>query len=564
MTDQDQPAAGAVGSAVGGAVVVGGAAAALAYAGGAMDGLTGPGQQAPGELEGIEAGQGQSAALTKEQAARFLTQATNGPTRADIDFVSTGGVAWWLLLQFKMGRSQSHWDYLDGLGYPRTFYNGGKAERLWDQSIWRQLVSAPDQLRQRVALALLDIMVVSINGLNVRFPQYAIAAYMDLLLDHTFGNFRELLGAIVTNSAMGEYLTFIGSSKADANGAMPDENFARELMQLFTLGLYELNQDGTLKLDSRGQPIETYSQSDVSELARVFTGLRRTDPRIATPDTHREPLVIDAAENDTGRSTFLGYTVAGGGMKAINAALDVIFRHPNLPPFFARALIQRLVTSNPSPAYVKRVADRFANDGTKVRGDMRSVIIAVLLDPEARSDNAIRAPHTGRLRDTSQRVTGWARAFGATSPSDNWQIGDLTRPLGHSPGHSPSVFNFFRPGFTPPSSELQRRGLVAPELQITDEQLVLEYVNWLEGTIKRGRADVRPDYSALMPLADDPVALVNEVNLLLAAGQLSPATRALMAGAIDTIRVRYDSNRLNRIYSAILMTMVAPEYLVIQ
>ena len=570
VDDRDQPTADVVGPVAGGAAALGGAAAVLAYASDSLggpqsladqDSAASPTPPAAGEL------QPQAAPVSEVQASRFLTQATNGATREDIQYVHSAGIPWWLLLQFAMDRGQTHWEHLDALGYARAsaYVSGSRATRLWDGSIWRQLITAPDQLRQRVALALLDILVVSVNGLPQRFPHYAMAAYMDLLLDHAFGNFRTLLSAITTNSAMGQFLTFLGSSKESGQGAMPDENYARELMQLFTIGLYELNMDGTLKLDADGEPIETFTQDDVSQLARVFTGLRLQSPQLATPDAHRQPLVIDAAQNETGSSTFLGRTVSGGGMRAIDAALDVIFRHRNMAPFIAKALIQRLVTSNPSPAYIRRVANRFANDGEGVRGDMRSVIIAILTDSEARSDGALSAPHTGRLRDPVQRITGWARAFNATSASGEWPIGDLTGVgLGQSPGRSPSVFNFFSPRYSPANSELQRRGLVAPELQIADEQSTIDYLNLMSTMIRRGRSDVRPDYAGLMALADDDAALFDEVNLLLAAGQISASSRAIILSALSTMPSNTEARRNNRIWTAIMVTMACPEYLVVQ
>jgi uncharacterized protein (DUF1800 family) len=295
----------------------------------------------------------------------------------------------------------------------------------------------------------------------------------------------------------------------------------------------------------------------------VFTGLT-----LQGPDTrntvHRHPLVFDPSKNETGPSTFLGRTVSGGGMTALNAALDVIFHHRNMAPFFSRALIQRLTTSNPSPAYIRRVANRFADNGNGVRGDMKAVITAVLTDTEARSTGAIGAPHTGKLRDPVQRITHWCRAFDAKSTSGQWYFGDMTGKLLNSPGRSQSVFNFFRPGFTPPNSELQRRGLVAPELQIADEQSVLAYINFMENLVDFGLGDMRAQYLALMPIADHTEALIYEINLVLAAGQLTAGTQAIIANTLNAIGSGTYRQRRQRIWTTILLVFTAPEYLVLQ
>ncbi len=502
--------------------------------------------------------------MSRAEASRFLHQASMGPKRADITSVSTNGTGAWLTAQFGTSRGQTHWNYLKSIGDSALSQKGAGARAFWDRSIWRQLVTGRDQLRQRVGQALLDIMPVSVEMLPRQYPQWAMAAYMDLLLNHAFGNFRKLLGAITTNSAMGQMLTFLGSSKAGSSGVMPDENYARELMQLFTIGLYELNDDGSIRYDAAGEPIESYTQQDVSQLARVFTGLRLNGTDQYAPDTHNKALRIDAAQNERGSSTFLGQTVSGGGMTAINAALDVIFQHRNLPPFFARALIQRLTTSNPSSSYIKRVAQCFIDNGSGVRGDMKAVITAILTDTEARSTQAIGTQHMGRLRDPAQRLTSWARAFDAASTGGTWPFKDVSGTLLHSPGRAPSVFNFFRPGYSPPNSELQRRGLVAPELQITDEQSVFAYLNYIYPLVRYGRGDIRSMYDAIFPLADDPVALVDEIDILLAAGQLTDATKAQIVAVLKTLGPEKQSTYWARIWTAVMLTMASPDYLVLQ
>jgi uncharacterized protein (DUF1800 family) len=500
--------------------------------------------------------------LTPAQASRFLAQASNGATRADIDALVNSGIASWLDTQFAMPRSQSHWDWLVAAGY-------GADKKLqsqgWDNSIWRQLISAPDQLRQRVALALLDILVVSIDGLTLGWRNFAMAAYMDVLLDHAFGNYRDLLGAITANAAMSNFLTFL-NNRCEQLGAHPDENYARELMQLFTIGLYELNEDGTEQIGADGLPIETYSQADVSQLARVFTGLVLSSKDYTIPDRLREPLVMRGLWNETASSTILGQTVPPGGKwKAINRALDVLFAHRNVPPFVSRSLIQRLVASNPSPGYVQRVAAVFADNGQGVRGDLMTVVRTILTDSEARDPPPFGSANTERLRDPVQRFTNWARAFKVTSLSGRWAFGDLSDPAGklaESPGRSPSVFNFFRPRYTPPNTEISRAGLVAPEFQITTEESVIGYVNFMAITVP-GRGDIAPDYGDVLALASDSDALVDEINLILAAGGLSATTAATIKNAIDSVSLSARNAAQRRVNIAVTLALASPEYLAV-
>jgi uncharacterized protein (DUF1800 family) len=564
VQDHNDSAANVAGPVAGGAAIIGGAAAvnytADPVGGSAVfsswtDAL--PGDAVPSAQA--------APAMSRAEASRFLHQASMGPTASDINFVARVGIGPWLTAQYATGRSRAHWDFLKTLGASGlTPQPGIVAFRNWDSSIWRQLITAPDQLRQRVGQALLDIMPVSVKLLPKRFPQWAMAAYMDLLLNHSFGNFRGLLGALSTSSAMGQMLTYLGSCKGDASGSSPDENYARELMQLFTIGLYELDVDGTIRPNAAGEPIETYSQQDVSQLARVFTGLRLDGTDNSSPETHRKPLIFDPANNERGSSTFLGRTVSGGGMSALNAALNVIFQHPNVPPFVAKALIQRLTTSNPSPGYIRRVALRFIDNGSGVRGDMKAVITSILTDYEARSTQAIGTPHMGRLRDPTYRLTSWARAFGAVSEGGGWPFKDVYESCLHEPGYAPSIFNFFRPGYSPPNSELQRRGLVAPELQITDEQTVFAYLNYIYPLVRNGRGDIRANYSAIYPLAKNPAALVDEINILLAAGQLTQSTKAQIISVLRTLGPEKHATWMARIWTAVMLTMASPDYLVLQ
>nr|WP_167956265.1 DUF1800 family protein [Sphingomonas jejuensis] len=498
---------------------------------------------------------------TQQQASRFLGQATMGATRAEIDAVVAKGFEGWLNEQFALPREVKHWDWLVNAGFNVATNKDNTAG--FDAVMWRQMIAAPDQLRQRVGMALLDILVVGIDGINLNWKQFAMAAYVDVLLDGAFGNYRDLMEAVTTNAAMASFLTYLNNRKADTRtGALPDENYARELMQLFTLGVHQLNMDGTVK--GGGSPIDTYSQADVSQLARVFTGLTLASADSSTPDRYRLPLVVNAGQNEAGGSTVLGVGVGGGGMVAVKSALDVIFQHPNLPPFVSKQLIQRLVTSNPSPAYVGRVAQRFVDNGSGVRGDLKAVVRAILTDQEALGSASLTAQSSGKLREPVLRLTGWARAFGVSSPSGAWSFGDTSNPsnrLGQAKGRSQSVFNFYRPGYAPPATAISASGLVAPEFQITNEQSVVGYVNYMHGLVANGAGDAKADYTAMVAKADNSESLVGEVNLLLAAGQLSAATVGSIRAAVDSVALTATNGAINRVGIAILLTLASPDYL---
>ncbi len=501
---------------------------------------------------------------TRLEAARFLSQATMGPNAASIELVVANGYESWLDTQFATAREITHWDWLVSAGY--AVPDSANNQAGFDPVMWRQLIAGPDQLRQRVGMALLEILVVGIDGVSIPWPQFAVAAYVDVLLDNAFGNFRTLLERVSTNVAMGYFLTFAGNRKANPNtGAVPDENYARELMQLFTIGLVKLNPDGTVQTNA-GVPIETYGQSDITGLARVFTGWNVDSADNSTPDRMRRPMVNNAGQHETGVKTFLGTTIPAGtsGPDSLKQALDAIFAHPNVAPFVCKQLIQRLVTSNPPPSYVQRIAQVFENNGSGVRGDLKAVIRAMLLDLEARSPTIAAAPSYGKLREPIMRLTGWGRAFNASSPSNAWPIGNTSSTanrLGQSPGRSPSVFNFFRPGYTPPNSAIANSGLVAPELQITNEPTVIAYVNYLQALIVNGAGDFRANYADIVALADNSERLIDEVDILLGAG-LSAAAKASIRGAVDAITFTATTGATNRAYTAILLTIASPDFLV--
>ena len=507
--------------------------------------------------------------ITATEAARFLQQAQFSASDADIAAVQAQGYAGWLDAQMARGTSTTGWDWLMGQGYNQFSirYNNSYA----DHMIWNQLLTAPDPVRKRVALAWSEIMVVSTSTLDGTWPSFAMAAYWDLLNQHAFGNYRQLLEAITLNPAMGAFLNTRGNKKANASGRVPDENYAREVMQLFSIGLYELNTDGTLR---GGAAKETYGPADVSNLARIFTGYNLNSPNKlheTDPQPYRVPMVLTAADHSPEPATFLGQTVASGdGATRLRQALDIIFNHPNVGPFIARQLIQRLVTSDPSAAYVGRVAAVFNNNGAGVRGDLRAVTKAVLLDADARQNPSLQGPTWGKLREPMIRFVQWARTFGATSADGKWILWDMSDPsrhLGQSPLRSPSVFNFFRPGYVPPGTALATHGQTAPEFQLTNENSVAGYLNFMQGVIAWGygaqasRIAVT-SYPRELALVDDPDALVQRVNLLLAAGQLSTTTLTTIRTAIASIRIWGDNERKVRVWATIALVMASPEYLV--
>ena len=525
----------------------------LAACGGASSGASAPPPSPPTNI-------------TSEQAARFLLQASFSARDADIARVKALGYSAWIDEQVGVAGTQSHVDWMVAKGYNATT-NINSFSGV-DNTLWRKFIASPDALRQRLTLALSEIFVISMAGLPVQWRGFALAAFVDMLAANCFANYRVLLEKVTLSCGMGVYLNMRGNQKEDpARGRQPDENYAREVLQLLAIGLVELNPDGSRRLNSAGQPIDTYDQATISGLAKVFTGWNFDGASALDPAFMSKPMVHDASKFSAASKSFLGITIPGStdGVTALGLALDRIASHANVGPFIGRQLIQRLVTSNPSPAYVGRVAARFNDNGAGVRGDLLAVVKAVLLDTEARTDTAPAAADWGKVREPVQRFIQWARGYGATSPTDLWNIGDLSDPatrLGQSPLRSPSVFNFFRPGYVPPNTAIGALGLVAPELQITNESTMVGYANFMQGAIANGRGEVVPDYSSEVGFAADAVALVERQALRLAAGTLSAETQAVIGSAVATINAGTDAGKLNRVRAAIHLIMCSPEYLV--
>ncbi len=508
-----------------------------------------------------------AAPVSQTSAARFLLQAQLSASDADIAAVQSQGYSAWLQTQMNTPVSTTGWDWLISKGYNTVVAVNTLAPA--DYMVWNQLIASPDALRKRFALAWSEIMVVSSNSMAIASRSFAMAAYWDLLNADVFGNYRKLLEDITLNLAMGVYLNTRGNQKENpATGSQPDENYAREVLQLFSIGLYNLELNGALKLEG-GKPKESYVQSDITNLARVFTGYDYdiTDDTGATnPQRVRNPMVLIPSRHSTVDTVFLGTTISNtDGKAALKTTLDIIFNHPNVGPFVSKQLIMRLVTSNPSPDYVGRVASVFNNNGFGVRGDLRAVTAAVLLDNEARGDAALTAAAGGKLREPIVRFAQWARSFNAASTTGDWKIGDLSSSsdrLGQSPLRSPSVFNFFRPGYVPPNTALANQQLAAPEFQIANESTVAAYVNFMVNVVRIGFADVQPKYETELALAGSPAALLARLNLLLSANQVSAATLAVIQDAITRMPNANATDQKNRVQAAVLLIMACPEYLV--
>jgi uncharacterized protein (DUF1800 family) len=541
-------------------------------------------------------------AATDEEAARFLLQAQFSASDAEIAILRNKPYATWLSEQMDAPIGAFGFDWLNQRGYATISSTTNYYDNTYpgDYMLWNQLMTSTNPMRKRVALALSEIFVVSLSGLDITWRSHAIANWWDMLSAGAFGNFRNLLQDVALNPAMGYYLNAKGNLKENtATGRAPDENFGREVMQLFTLGLYQLNLDGSAKLDANGNKLETYTQSDITNIARVFTGwdfdqtqnVNTLEPvnnrNIPNTVFTRLPMRLTPANHSTLASSFLGATVPANtdGVAALKIALDTLCNHPNVGPFIGKQLIQKLVTSNPSPAYVARVASAFNNNGAGVRGDLKAVVSAILLDDEARSPAGLTQPGFGKLREPMVRMVQWGRTFGINSARGSWKMGDYSNPatqLGQSPLRSPSVFNFFRPGYVPPSTALSASQTPAPEFQLVNESSVGGYLNFMQGVIRNGIFVNAPDvpqstsnttngyditaaYTTELAIAVDTAGLVKRLGLLLCAGQLSAATQVLIVTALNATPLTAtstDNAKRDRVAAAVLLVMASSEYLI--
>lgn len=511
---------------------------------------------------------------TQTDAARFLMQATYGPASAADVAAITGqptGFGPWLAAQFGQPLT-SHLAYIDAASAAGEDISSNQVM----ESFWKQAVTGPDQLRQRVALALSEIMVISDQNSNV--DPTGMARYLDVLESDAFGNFRQLLEDVTLDPTMGVYLDMLGNDVGDpANGINPNENYAREVNQLFSVGLYKLNPDGTLILDPTGLPIPTYDQDVVKGFAQVFTGWTFAGGDHSDPNNFyfvdanwRQPMEAWPEHHSPGTKLLLDGVVLPAGQtpqQDLDAALDLIFHHPNVGPFLCRELIQRLVTSNPSPAYVYRCAQAFANDGKGVRGDMQAVIAAILLDYEARATTFLAQPGYGKLREPIVRLGHLLRATSAVPPADGkWRIWDTSDPgygLDENPLRAPTVFNFFEPTYVQPGA-IAQAGLVAPEFKITTDTTVFGTADFLHDIIYYGAAfdpyTIFPDYSSLIGLADSD--LLDTVNLVWMANGMSATMRSILATALADPNFSDPNDATTRVRNLLYLIELSPEYVV--
>jgi uncharacterized protein (DUF1800 family) len=540
---------------------------------------------------------------SRTEAARFLTQATFGPIDADIDRISNIGYSAWIDEQFSKPQVSHRvfWEAADAAVKASNPDNTVGTEGFYN-SFWKQAVTGGDQLRQRTAFALSEIFVISLRDDSLGGNPRGVAQYLDMLGDKGFGNYRDLLESVALHPLMGIYLSSLGNQKADPRtGRVPDENFAREIMQLFSIGLLELNADGTPKT-SGGTFVETYTAADIAGLAKVFTGWSWACPK--WPDRSCFYSGSSGGESDADRifktmlgypayhsideKKFLGATIAAqtsaNPQASLKTALDTLYNHPNVGPFIGKQLIQRLVTSNPSPAYVSAVAAAFNNNGSGVRGDMKAVIKAILLHPEAR----VISDTSGKLREPLLRLSAFLRAFGFTSDSGNYRVGSTDSPdtqLGQTPMRSPTVFNFFRPGYVPPGTQASAMNLAVPEMQIASETSASGYVNYMRDNVSQGvgqfngtidgtafnRRDLQGNFSAELALAGKPADLLDRLNAKLMYGTMPAALKAEIQGAVETIAIpalnsagtnqaQIDAAKRNRVNAAVFLTLISPEY----
>jgi uncharacterized protein (DUF1800 family) len=527
-------------------------------------------------------------APTKAEAYRFLNQATFGATEAEAQrliALGSGANAYarWIDEQLAAPPSAQLPYVVAAVPNPvPADFNVGSLN-LQRQDIWFQnAVRGNDQLRQRVAWALSQTMVVSQVTLN-NYP-FGLASYYDTLSRDAFGDFRKLIEDVTLHPMMGVYLSMLGNQKPNPErNIRPDENYARELMQLFTIGLVQLNPDGTVQRDASNQPIPTYDQAVIEGFAHVFTGWKwsctTSSPpgcnfNNTRPTANNQVIAMQAFpdQHATEAKRLLSYPTAiksslppnQSPAQDLKDALDNIFNHPNVGPFLARGLIQKLVTSNPSPSYVQRVSGVFDNDGTGRRGNLAAVVRAILLDDEARGTSSSEA--SGKVKEPLLRLTQLWRAYGGVAPSGKYVNVNAQTNFGEGPLTAGSVFNFFSPFYAPPG-EISDLGLVAPEFQIATEYqntLIANYFyvqlfNRSAPNIVAGPDTIVVYLEPEVALAGDPAALVSAVGQKLLAGQISDTLRTQ---AEQQVRLVAATNAKQRAAEAIWLIATSPEFAV--
>ena len=539
---------------------------------------------------------GASSSAAQRSAAQLLHQASFGATTADINRVLQLGRAGWIDEQMAMPFTPDMVSHVEAKFALGDHYRPGGTHYSphWiGQRFWATAANGPHQLRRRVGFALHQILMISQADSTLYNHARGFAQYVDTLNRQAFGNYRDLLGEISRSPMMGLYLSNIRNRPEDlATMRMADENFARELMQLFSIGLHELNLDGTPVLGGDGQPVETYTNTDVMALAKALTGwswafadqhLTEQVFRFATPDIRTaaadqridlQPMKPYPGQHSAGeKHLFSGKswaTVLPAGQTAqadLNMVLDTLFNHPNVGPFVGRQLIQRLVTSHPSPAYVARVATVFNNNGKGTRGDLAAVVRAILLDAEAQNPpgHAI-----GKLREPVLALAQWLRGTAARSNSGEYLLSFDLDPSSQRAWSAATVFGYFRPSYVPPNTSFANANTTVPELQIANESTTTRWVNLAMNMAGPGLGwnstafDVQPDLQPLieMSMAGRIDAMVDHLNLLFHAGRMSPALKSDITDAIATVYGTDAASHANRARVALFLTLAAPEYLI--
>lgn len=569
----------------------------------------------------------QNGYLPNESAAsRFLSQATFGADSATIKIVAEQGIEKWLDDQLSFPNTFSLKDYVQSIHQAKvdslnrsppgnlTLLTSGPSDWYFDVAWFQGSITAPDVLRWRVAFALSETFVISRISSFGDNP-YALASYYDVLLDNAFGNYRTLIDSVTYHPSMAVYLTYMNNHATNVAGKIfPDENYARELMQLFSVGLYELNNDGTTKTDGSGQLIPTYGNDDIADLAKVFTGLSWGDSRYLGDRSKNnwsytkqlKFFPIDSSDvyirwwrsshditdgHEYGAKTFLGNTIPARpieqGEQDIQDALNIIFNHPNVGPFISRRLIQRLVNSNPSPAYIDRVATIFNNNGNGVRGDLKAVIKAILLDQEARNCECEEKAFSGMLREPFVRYMNLVRGLDleATGGVFRNRMTEVYNETEQRPLNSPSVFNFFLPDYIP-DGDLKEAEKYGPEFQLLNSQTLTGYLNALNEWLinndpidyssyfsgEQTKSNERPKFnlSKYYYLTKDNriPELIDKFNLILAHGRLSQKSTNIIKSVV--LQMPYvEQNGLprateadRRIQMILFLIMSSPDYLI--
>jgi uncharacterized protein (DUF1800 family) len=494
-------------------------------------------------------------------ASRFLRQATFGTRMEDIDLLRYIGYAAWLEDQAEMPMSL-HRRQVERYG--DDAHQGHRSQRWWSVA-----VTGRDQLRQRVAWALSQIFVLSDDPDALVNDAIGCAEYYDILVRNALGDYRQLLEEVTLSPQMGRYLSMLYNRKADlVENIRPDENYAREVLQLFSIGLVRLNADGSVVLDGLGNPVPTYDQPVVEAFARVFTGWAYGDTQSFWDySTSYQPMRNFFEYHDTDAKTILDGAVLPPGQSGeedLRLALDAIAAHPNVGPFLGKQLIQRLVTSNPSPDYVARVAAVWADDGSGRRGNLGAVVQAILMDAEARGGHLTSPDTFGKVSEPILRMTALWRAFRAAPRSGYWTIYEQDDDFGQEPLSAASVFNFYSPFFAPPG-ELTSLGLVAPELQIATHAKLTGLTNRLfsatmsdyRGSSGLWDLSVVIDLGRTKPLASDVPALIERLDVLLMGGEMSGEMRTLVTDYVADVPL--DDDGTQRVIEALYLITTSPE-----